>query len=655
MKWLLAPLLALGICMPALAEDDGPVRLQFASVPVDFLLWAPDAPEYRYADLAVTPERRQQLEADNALYVSRAFRTHVHLRADGDIEETNLYSRFYINGVGIQDQGNLSFWVDAFSQTAKIAQAYTLLPNGRRIDVDPATIQIVADSSDDIFTDSFEAVVPFSGLEPGAIAVLETTILHKADAMALPWSQGYFAQLLRPEEEFEVLLTWDEGRSEPTWRSDFADLKCSHEALRAVRCRAVNIPAHPDDPDIWYADVLPVLVVAESMTWPELAQRYRALFDATLSGNEIVDRTLNDLLQGSDSMEDRLHRIHRFVSQEIRYLGLEHGLGGVIPRPTAQTLQRRFGDCKDKTALFIDMARRAGFDAYPVLTSTKRFNPDKLLVPASHYFNHMVACAELEEKKEYCVDLTEPYSPYNESAYTLSGAIRLDLTETAKAPRVFRVAPYFRVKEVRTTNTIGSDGTLEEAQETIYTGPNAAWVRGTLLREAPDERQALAQDWYHDYVSTAVDPVFEFGGLDDVRTAVTLRSKAQYKDFMDRSGLDSYSEQDGWLQREASAAKTENTKHDYVLYGTLYRSEYVTRFPEGYRVRYAGPTLRFDTEFGHLRRHYETSDGQVRVTTELSLPQQKVPVHRIPDFNAFMEIIRENAKLWVALEKIGRP
>ena len=60
------------------------------------------------------------------------------------------------------------------------------------------------------------------------------------------------------------------------------------------------------------------------------------------------------------------------MSQDIRYVGIEKGTGGIMPRDPGLTFRQRFGDCKDKATLFLAMAKQAGFSAYPMLVATRR-------------------------------------------------------------------------------------------------------------------------------------------------------------------------------------------------------------------------------------------------------------------------------------------
>lgn len=365
--------LCLLCCAMALA---GPVRAaEILSPHGDFLQWAPTAPTMTYADVDLPPDYKARERAAETPVAEPFVRLEVHLGADGTIRRSGSRARFYLTQSGVQRSGNLTFWVDSFSEIATIEQAYTLFPDGRRLDVDPNSVQLIQEISDNIFSDAYEVIVPFYGLEKDAVAVLVTRIEEKPGVWPLPWSRVYFPRTFVPRGEFQFSLTWDDGVEDPLWQTDYADFACTTPSPRQVLCRAEDIAIYPDDPNVHYRDVLPSLVVSERTSWQELAGMVGAFVDSAITDDVALDTALDRLLAGAEDDQERLRRMHRFVSQDIRYIGLEQGLGGIIPRPAAQTLASRFGDCKDKTTLFIALARQAGMDAYPVLTTFDRFDP----------------------------------------------------------------------------------------------------------------------------------------------------------------------------------------------------------------------------------------------------------------------------------------
>ena len=649
----IAFLFVLAAWLPALADADDAEQLKYAGIPVEFAQWAPKDPTFAYSDLDISPQRREALRGKELPYLERLFKVRIQRLPDGSIEETISVARLFMTQAGIANYGNLEFWVDASSQTATIEQAYALLPGGRRVSVEPQAIQLVADSTDDIFTDSFQAIVPFSGLVPKAMTVLVVKIRQEGSARPLPWSRVYRPQWLVPLEEFDFHLAWSANSAPPQWQSDYERLTCEPVGDRSVHCFALENPAYPRDPHVRYRDAVPSLIVAEKTTWGGLARQVRALVDSALSDDPSLQGTLDKLLEGTGGDPERLDRIHQFVSQDIRYVGLEQGVGDVVPRPTNLTLRRRYGDCKDKTTLFVDLAQRAGFDVYPVLTSSTRSDPVKLLIPAAGYFDHMVACVVIAADKEQCVDLTDPYGPYDSLSGYVQGAIRLDLIDGPSAPRTLPVTPYLRTIEVETVTHVKRDGSIEERQTRTYLGQHAASLRSTLQPMSQSERQKWILDRYHETVNDTVNPTFDVAGIDDVRSPIAIRSLTLFPIF--NPGATIYAEYETELARAPQQLQTGNTAHEYSFSGVSYRGNSLFYLPMGKRATFAGPKLNFKTPFGTLHRDYQMSSASVRVSTELSMPRATIPLDAIPRFNRFLDYIAQNAKIWFSMVSTAEP
>lgn len=611
----------------------------------DFVLWAPAPPTHTYAAVDLPPDVKTRERDAGTPYADPLLRFDIEMAADGTIRQTMTQMRYYLTQNAVQRSGNLTFWVDSFSDVGTIEQAYTLLPDGRRLDVDPGSIQVIPEIRDDIFSDSYEVIVPFFGVEKDAIAVLVTTTEQKPDVWPLPWSRVFYPQTLVPRSEFLLRLTWDDGVPAPVWQTDDPDLTCETPAPRTVECRSTDIEYFPNDPHVVYRDVLPSLVVAEQSGWDELAATVGSFVDGAITDDAALDDTLDRLLAGARTQEERLARIHRFVSQDVRYVGLEQGLGGIIPRPASQTLASRFGDCKDKTTLFIALARRAGMHAYPVLTTFSRFDPDKLLLPGTVYFDHMVACVPMAGGFEHCVDLTDPYRPHDTLSSSLNGAIRFDLVDAPNPPGTFTTRRYAWIVNVVNDVEYRDNGDVAEHQMRTYRGSYAGEMRAGMLSRDRYERTQWLLDQYHGSVSDRIDPDFELHDLEDVDAPLTIESTALYENTFDPLDTSDFSEFQGWLTYEARSLLTGNVHHGYRFSGLSYSEQTSVRVPHDRLIRHAGAQVEFETPFGRFTRTSRREGSALNVRTELSIPSARIAPEDVEAFNRFIGHVSDHARI----------
>ena len=127
--------------------------------------------------------------------------------------------------------------------------------------------------------------------------------------------------------------------------------------------------------------------VPDWKTWLSWEQ---ALLEGVFRDSPELEVIARGLGKGDPEPQEKLDRIHTFVMEEIRYQqDYESFIAGVKPHPASMTLERRYGDCKDKAVLFIELARKLGLDAHFALVRTRDAGPVRQDVPMQQ-FNHAI-------------------------------------------------------------------------------------------------------------------------------------------------------------------------------------------------------------------------------------------------------------------------
>lgn len=96
-----------------------------------------------------------------------------------------------------------------------------------------------------------------------------------------------------------------------------------------------------------------------------------------------------DLLAGDDR-EVSVRAVIRFVQDDVRYLAREEGIWGLQPRRPGVCVQKRFGDCKDKSLLLVALLGLLDIEAFPLLVSTDHERNVGELLPSHRVFNHCI-------------------------------------------------------------------------------------------------------------------------------------------------------------------------------------------------------------------------------------------------------------------------
>ncbi len=89
----------------------------------------------------------------------------------------------------------------------------------------------------------------------------------------------------------------------------------------------------------------------------------------TLSGD--LENVLHEELSGSHSSIERLKTIYDYVQKNIRYVADHRSLNAITPREPSFTLDKSYGDCKDKAYLVTALAKRYNIDVDMALVAVR--------------------------------------------------------------------------------------------------------------------------------------------------------------------------------------------------------------------------------------------------------------------------------------------
>lgn len=94
-----------------------------------------------------------------------------------------------------------------------------------------------------------------------------------------------------------------------------------------------------------------------------------------------------------------------FVQNDVRYLGLEEGISAYKPHSPMEVAEQRYGDCKDKSLLLVELLLTQGISAWPVLVNTNLTSNIGGRLPKPGLFDHCIVMYEWDGE-EFMVDPT---------------------------------------------------------------------------------------------------------------------------------------------------------------------------------------------------------------------------------------------------------
>lgn len=145
--------------------------------------------------------------------------------------------------------------------------------------------------------------------------------------------------------------------------------------------------------------------ISDFAGWPAIAE---VMAKTWLTGEnaDLLAEIIQDIQSQEANLTAQIEKLIQLVQDDCRYLSVNLELGGYVPTAPAVVARRRFGDCKDLSFLLVNLLKKLGVSARPVLVNTFLRNSVAELLPMPSLFNHVVVEFEAEGKTRW-VDTTQ--------------------------------------------------------------------------------------------------------------------------------------------------------------------------------------------------------------------------------------------------------
>lgn len=200
---------------------------------------------------------------------------------------------------------------------------------------------------------------------------------------------------------FRLRLSWDEG-AKPTVKAGRDMVPVAQASARAVEYRFDNPPVVTPPKDAPSRFLWNRIVEYSSFSdWAGLSRRFATLYEAAshLDADSPLKREAARIAAAHAQPIDRARAALRMVQQDVRYIYVGLNGGNLTPAKAGETWQRRYGDCKGKTALLLALLRELGIEAEAVAVNASGGDDglDERL-PSPRMFDHVVVRARIDGK-----------------------------------------------------------------------------------------------------------------------------------------------------------------------------------------------------------------------------------------------------------------
>ena len=315
---------------------------------------------------------------------------------DHQIHGATRYARIarkVLSPSGVQNASELELDFDPSFERLVIHHV-DILRGAERIDsLEPDAIRVIEkedDSDQRIYDGQRTALLFIKDVRPGDVIDYAWSIEGDNPLLAGRYTDEYDLSSGVPTRRIRHRLLWPAGRP-LHWRGGDPEIAMLGEMQELVWERR-DVPALDVEDEIpsWY-EPWEAIQVSEFASWREVAAWADAMFVLDARSAEEVRALAAQIAAQHPTRDARVTAAIRFVQDEIRYLGIEMGRNSHEPHQPWETLESRWGDCKDKTLLLVALLRELGLEAHPALVNTRLQHrlADKL--PSPFLFDHVIA------------------------------------------------------------------------------------------------------------------------------------------------------------------------------------------------------------------------------------------------------------------------
>lgn len=368
---------------------------------------------------APTPEAREAAPAVVSFLLDEG---HWSFHEDGRLEQRYVV-RYRIERAEALESGYASAsatWAPWHQARPELEVSVTH-PDGRSFSLDPATIEESGAGGSDplMYSDQRTLRAALPGLKVGAVVEVRRRYVDTAPSFTGGSAPSFQVGAHIPVEKMR--LTVEAPEQLPlTYRvrgMELAPEETVADGRRTLRFAVDDLEPVP----LGLPDTTPELVqrpfiqVSANAGWPTIASAYADAVAEAVAGADLATIAAPEASGRLETVAALTAAVHR----QVRYTGLELGQGALVPTRPEVTLERGYGDCKDKSTLLVALLARAGIEAQLALVRSGYTVAIDPTLASIEVFDH--AIVHVPGTPELWIDATNPLQPVDQLPAGLSG------------------------------------------------------------------------------------------------------------------------------------------------------------------------------------------------------------------------------------------
>jgi len=340
------------------------------------------------------PSVGSDAEASNNFSFVR-YRADYVVRPDAGSVQTETYEILLKTKAAVEQFSQVRLSYSEKMETLDVVSAYTLTADGQRRDV-PAdriyTQESYSSAAAAMYADRKVRVIVFPNLAPGTRLVYQVR-----RAQQTPYFPGYFGLW----ETFNVFTQYDDAEvtlsapaslpmyvdSRGVQGSDTPTVKNGQAQWRWRYQRRDPMQAQNWAAAVW--EFGPNIMASTFRDWAQVGHAYQVKAGAAAEVTPSIQALADEMTAGISDRRAQADALYRWVAQNIRYVAVYLGNGGLEPNSAQSILDNHYGDCKDHVVVLEALLAAKGIASSPVLIGAGG-GPTLPKIPVLGRFNHAI-------------------------------------------------------------------------------------------------------------------------------------------------------------------------------------------------------------------------------------------------------------------------
>ena len=596
------------------------------------------------------------------------------VKDNGDIETRH---RLAYKLLRPEARDKYGYAVVQFNNETKVSffKAWTITADGKEMELKEKDAAEYSLTSFEVFSDARAKVIKCPAADPGSIVGYEYVQKNRPFAFESDWQ--FQDEIPTRRARFSLQLP-------PGW--EFSDYWANSPKLQPQSSannfyvwEVENVPAVEIEPamppflsvasrmDIKYFPRDPALRAKSTGSWNDIGIWYANITAASRVPSPAVEQKVAELTAGISDPLKKMQVLASYVQQQIRYVAIEVGIGGLQPHAAADVFKHQYGDCKDKVTLMSTMLKLAGIDSYYVMIDTRRgiVNPDFPSTRGNHVIMAIRLPQEVPATNLYATvddpklgrllffDPTDEFVPLGYLPSELQQNYGLVVTPESGTLFLLPVLPPATNRLLRTaTLTLGPTGNLSGDVNELRWGAPADDSRAQFAGSSPSDREKVVEKFLGAFLNNFTLTSASIDNLDKHDANLTLHYQFVVEGYAKTAGNLLILRPRVVGDKGSNILTGKARKYPIEFEGTTLQSDvFDITLPAGYVVDELPLPVEVKCDYATYKSNVEVKDNVLHYKRTYEINGVVVPTEKLPEVRDFFHQIAAAEKSSAVLRR----